>query len=158
MPDQETVDRGGADRTCIRVPRVPAVLRQFGESVTQSASLLAEPKSVGEARRLIRRALCGRGIDRQRVEDVLLVTSELASNAIRHGSSRGDRFELEFRFAHDQLCVCVRDAGRARSGPRALALGPEQGGGRGLAIVSRLARWSEHVVGGQREVCAEMDL
>lgn len=123
-----------------------------------SAYLVAEPESVGEARRLVRSALCDRGIDRQRVQDALLVTSELASNAIRHGSCRGDRFELEFKLAPNRLSLCVRDAGRARSGPQALALGAERSAGRGLAIVSRLARWSERVVDAQREVRAEIDL
>lgn len=119
---------------------------------------MAEPESVGEARKLVKGALCDRGIERERVQDALLVTSELASNAIRHGSSRGDRFELEFKLAHNRLTLCVRDAGRGRSGPQALELGAERSAGRGLSIVSRVARWSEHVVSGKREVCAEMDL
>ncbi len=124
----------------------------------QSASLSAEPKSVGEARKLLGDALCDGGIERQRVHDALLVTSELVANAIRHGSYQGDRIELEFQLAHRRLSLCIRDAGRAHAVPHALALGTERSRGRGLAIVSRLARWSEHEVGGRREVRAEMDL
>lgn len=124
----------------------------------QSAYLVAEPESVGEARKLVRGALCDRGIDPQRVRDALLVTSELASNAIRHGSCRGDRFELEFKLSDNRLTLCVRDAGRGRSGPQPLELGAERSAGRGLAIVSHLARWSEHVVAERREVRAEIDL
>ena len=123
-----------------------------------SVSLSADPKAVGEARRQLRSALCGRGFDRQHVQDVLLVTSELVTNAIRHGSRPGDRLEFEFQLVHHRLSLCVRDAGRARAVPRALAPGAERSSGRGLAIVSRLARWSEHEVGGRREVRAEMDL
>ena len=126
--------------------------------VERSVSLSADPKSVGEARKQLRGALCGRGIDRQHVQDVLLVTSELVANAIRHGSRQGDRVELEFQLVGNRLSLCVRDAGHARSAPQVLAVDAERSTGRGLAIVSRFARWSEHEVGGRREVRAEMDL
>jgi anti-sigma regulatory factor (Ser/Thr protein kinase) len=125
--------------------------------VQRSASLAAEPKSVSEARALLRGALRGSGIDRQRARDVLLVTSELVGNAILHGSRPGDRVEVEFQLAEHRLSLCVRDAGRGAA-PQPLALGAERTAGRGLAIVSRLARWSERVVDGRREVRAEIDL
>lgn len=123
----------------------------------RSVSLSADPRAVGEARKQLRGALDGRGVDRQRVQDVLIVTSELVANAVLHGSRRGDRVELAFQVDRHRLSLCVRDAGRGRE-PHALALGAEGTTGRGLAIVSRLARWSEHEVDGGREVRAEMDL
>jgi anti-sigma regulatory factor (Ser/Thr protein kinase) len=126
--------------------------------VQRSASLAAEPKSVSEARALLRGALRGSGIDRQRAQDVLLVTSELVENAILHGSRPGDRIEVEFQLAEQRLSLCVRDAGRGAAAPQPHALGAERTAGRGLAIVSRLARWSERVVDGRREVRAEIDL
>lgn len=124
----------------------------------RSVSLLADPRSVGEAREQLSGVLCGRGIDRQHVQDALLVTSELVANAIRHGSRQGDRFELEFQLVDHRLSLCVRDAGHARAAPQVRAVDTERSTGRGLAIVSRLARWSEHEVDGRREVRAEMDL
>jgi anti-sigma regulatory factor (Ser/Thr protein kinase) len=126
--------------------------------VDWSVSLRAEPKAVGEARRQLRGALCGCGVDERHVQDALLVTSELVTNAVRHGSRQGDLVEVEFQLADHRLSLCVRDAGRAGAAPRILALTAERSSGRGLAIVSRLARWSEHEVGGRREVRAEMDL
>jgi anti-sigma regulatory factor (Ser/Thr protein kinase) len=123
----------------------------------RSVSFCADPKAVGEARKQLRGALDGRGVDRQRVQDVLLVTSELVANAVLHGSRQGDRVELEFQLVRNRLSLCVRDAGRGRE-PHVLALGAERTTGRGLAIVSHLARWSEHEVDGGREVRAEMDL
>ena len=132
--------------------------RQVGESVEWSVSLSADPKAVGEARRQLRGALCAQGVDRQQVQDALLVTSELVTNAIRHGSRRGDRVELEFRLVDHRLSLCVRDAGRAHAVPRALALGADRSTGRGLAIVSGLARWTEREMDGRREVRAEMDV
>src|SRR5690242_19349126 len=101
----------------------------------RSASLLSEPMAVGEARKLLSDALCERRIDRRRVQDVLIVTSELVANAIRHGSRQGDTVDLEFKLVHNRLSLCVRDAGRARDAPQVLALGTERDRGRGLAIV-----------------------
>lgn len=124
----------------------------------RSVSLLADPRSVGEAREQLSGVLCGRGIDRQHVQDALLVTSELVTNAVRHGSCQGDRVDLEVQLVEHRLSLCVRDAGRVGAVPQVLALTAEGSSGRGLAIVSRLARWSEHEVDGRREVRAEMDL
>jgi anti-sigma regulatory factor (Ser/Thr protein kinase) len=126
--------------------------------VEWSVSLSADPKAVGEARRQLRGALCGCGIDQQHMQDALLVTSELVTNAVCHGSRQGDKVELEFQLVQHRLSLCVRDAGRAGAVPQVLALGAERSSGRGLAIVSRLARWSQHEVGGRCEVRAEMDL
>lgn len=123
-----------------------------------SLSLSAEPEAIGEARRQLRGALCGCGIEEQHVQDALLVTSELVTNAVRHGSCQGDRVDLEVQLVEHRLSLCVRDAGRVGAVPQVLALTAEGSSGRGLAIVSRLARWSEHEVDGRREVRAEMDL
>src|ERR1700751_2364867 len=123
-----------------------------GGPVEWSVSLSADAESVREARDQLRGTLCGRRIDRQHVQDALLVTSELVTNAIRHGSGQGDRVEVEFQLVHHRFSLCVRDAGRGRPLPRPRALGTEGTTGRGLAIVSRLARWSEHEVSGRREV------
>jgi anti-sigma regulatory factor (Ser/Thr protein kinase) len=129
-----------------------------GEAVEWSVSLSADATAVGEARRQLRGTLCGRGIDRQHVQDALLVTSELVTNAVRHGSCRGDRVEVDFQLVRHRFSLCVRDAGRGPAVPHPRELGTELSTGRGLAIVSRLARWSEREVSGRREVRAEMDL
>src|SRR4029077_1766854 len=143
--------------TSLRGSRVSERSTEGGESVERSVSLSADPKAVGEARKELRGALDGRGVEPQRVQDVLIVTSELVANAVLHGSRRGDRVELEFELFQHRLSLRVRDAGRGHE-PHALVLGSEGTTGRGLAIVSRLARWSEHEVDGGREVRAEMDL
>jgi len=131
--------------------------REVGESV-ERASLVAEPKAVGEARKLLGDVLCDRGIGRQQMQDALLVTSELVANAVHHGSRRGDRVELEIQISHHTLSLCIRDAARAGAAPQVQAPSGERSAGRGLAIVSRLCRWSERVIDGRREVRAEMDL
>lgn len=154
-----SAERSKAPYPCLRLSSSEReVSRAVGESVARSASLVAEPKAVGEARMLLKGALCDRGTDRHRVQDVLIVASEVVANAIHHGSCRGDRIELEFTLADDRVVLCVRDAGRTRTVPKVLPLGEERDAGRGLAIVARLARWSERVVDGRREVRVEMDL
>src|ERR1700751_5931397 len=107
----------GHGRTSPRGSRVAERSKEEGEVVEWSVSLSADPKAVGEARRQLTSALCGSGVDRQQMQDVLLVTSELVTNAVRHGSRRGDRVELEFQLVDHRLSLCVRDAGRARAGP-----------------------------------------
>jgi anti-sigma regulatory factor (Ser/Thr protein kinase) len=119
---------------------------------------LAEPASVGVARALLDRDLEGAGIDRARRLDALLVTSELVTNAVTHGCRPGDRIGVEFSLDVRRLRIRVRDAGRARTLPVALTPDEQRPGGRGLAIVDRLAEWSERVVDGRREVCAELTL
>jgi hypothetical protein len=121
-----------------------------------SASLVAEPKAVGEARKLLRGALCDRGIDGQRVQDVLIVASELVANAIVHGIRRGDRVELEFKLAHDRIFLCVRDAGRARAVPQVLpsVRSAMRGVGSRSSLASRVGRsasWTDGAKSGPRK-------
>ena len=80
-----------------------------------SLSLSAEPQAIGEARRHLRGALSGCGIDEQHMQDALLVTSELVTNAVRHGSCQGDRVDLEIQLVDHRLSLCVRDAGRLQA-------------------------------------------
>lgn len=82
-----------------------------------SLSLSAEPQAIGEARRHLRGALSGCGIDEQHMQDALLVTSELVTNAVRHGSCQGDRVDLEIQLVDHRLSLCVRDAGRLKPKP-----------------------------------------
>jgi anti-sigma regulatory factor (Ser/Thr protein kinase) len=90
--------------------------------------------------------------------EALLVVSELVTNAIRHGSRRGDVIGVDFTICGGRLCICVRDAARGDAVPLALTADGQRFAGRGLNIVERFVRWSERVVDGKREVRAEMRL
>jgi anti-sigma regulatory factor (Ser/Thr protein kinase) len=127
----------------------PAAAAQF--------SLADDPHSVTRARRLLARVLDDTGVDGDTRSNALLVASELVTNAIRHGSNGGDEISLTYTVTPDgHLSICVRDSIRSGSVPRALPPDEGRSGGRGLKIVEHLADWSERVVDGRREVCAEL--
>lgn len=99
----------------------------------------AEPASVGAARSLLDRTLAEAGVEQARRVDALLVTSELVTNAVSHGSRPGDRISVEFSLDMGRLRIRVRDAARARTVPVALTPDEQRPGGRGLSIIDRLA-------------------
>jgi anti-sigma regulatory factor (Ser/Thr protein kinase) len=89
------------------------------------------PKSVGEARMHVRRALEAQPQDV--VDTAELLTSELATNAIRHGASG---FELKIEMGRN-IRVEVRDRGTGR--PAVVSASPRDPSGRGLGIVQALS-------------------
>jgi anti-sigma regulatory factor (Ser/Thr protein kinase) len=89
------------------------------------------PASVSEARRHVRRILEAQ--PRELVDVAELLTSELVTNAIRHGASG---FELKID-VDENIRVEVRDEGAGR--PAVVAAGPHDPSGRGLGIVEALS-------------------
>lgn len=91
---------------------------------------------IASARDLVRRAT-GDHLPPERVDDVVLATSELVSNALEHGT--GGDVEVHVSVAADAVELCVTspsaEVPRLRSGPApAHAVR-----GRGLSIVDTLA-------------------
>jgi len=123
------------------------------------ASLAADPRSVSTARRLLAQILDATGVRGEPRSHALLVTSELVTNAISHGSRAGDEIAVEFAVQPRRVRICVRDPIR-RGSSTLVALSPDERrpAGRGLQIVEQLADWSERVVDGRREVRAELVL
>jgi anti-sigma regulatory factor (Ser/Thr protein kinase) len=119
-------------------------------------SLVAAPRAVSEARAVLGRVLDERGVSGDARADALLVTSELVANAVTHGSRSGDEIEVELALGRRRIQICVRDPLRGRSTPVALTADERRQEGRGLQIVSHLSEWSERVIGGWREVRAEL--
>ncbi|MEU5093734.1 ATP-binding protein [Streptomyces sp. NPDC020996] len=102
----------------------------------------AEPS--GLARRHVREFLEGRASP-ERVDDAVLVASELVGNAVRHTAGGPDCMCVEVY--RDVAVLRVHDAGRDVSGVRARsaegALDELAGSGLGLLLVGELAsRWS----------------
>ena len=114
--------------------------------------------SVARARQFIEAALVDQGIPRETRNDVVLVASELAANAVVHGGGSPDTFEVAYEIGTDRVTVRVLDAARSATGPVRLSPDERRPSGRGLQIVERLADWSERIVDGRREVQANMDL
>lgn len=106
-------------------------------------TLPSGPEGASFARRATARAAELWRLDREMTETALLLVSELATNAIRHGTPP---VRLSLRLDADRLRVEVTDSSPQL--PRLRRPGPDQASGRGLHIVQQLAaRWGAHVTG-----------
>ncbi len=108
---------------------------------TESAETIfpAVPESVGAARRFTRAALGRHAIDAEIIDTAMLLVSELATNAILHGTST---IRLRVGVGED-IRVEVLDGSDEE--PVIGVPGPDCESGRGLAIVTSLAgswNWS----------------
>jgi anti-sigma regulatory factor (Ser/Thr protein kinase) len=99
--------------------------------VNRQRHFTCEPESVTAARRWVRELLEGNSAEV--VEAAELMTSELATNCVRH--ARTD-FELTIS-SGDGIRVEVRDTGSGR--PEVLSPAAEEPSGRGLRIIDALA-------------------
>ena len=98
----------------------------------------SRPAAIGRARHEVEDALEGTGVDQRVSGDLMLLVSELVTNAVRHAGC--DEFEVRLQVAPDRLRLEVRDEGGGFE-PR-IAPSTDGTGGYGLFIVDRLAdRW-----------------
>lgn len=89
------------------------------------------------ARAFVRHTLAGWGVGR--VDDVVLIASELFTNAVLHG---GGDVDVTLSVAGDRVRLEVADGGGAAVPSEARRPTPDAVTGRGLAIVDALAqRW-----------------
>ncbi|MFD5922254.1 ATP-binding protein [Kitasatospora sp. NPDC058201] len=123
--------------------------------------LAGEDRSVSTARSFTREALrLWRLHERAGLEDVLLVGSELVTNAVRHRPAHVTDFEIRVRIGHvaGVLAVSVEDPHPGR--PVVKAPSRSAAGGRGLLLVE--AYCDEWLVlptaDGGKQVCAFWDL
>ncbi|WP_225095401.1 SpoIIE family protein phosphatase [Streptomyces sp. CoH27] len=109
-----------------------------------------DPREVGRARRLVRAQLLAWGLP-QAVETAELLVSEVVTNAVRHAGSR----PVDLRVVRaDALLFEVTDDEPAL--PTMLGPGPYDESGRGLRVVSRLAReWGATASGHRKTVWFE---
>ena len=128
---------------------VPETRRKMPSMV--SPSFPADPKSAGAARAFARVA-CERWRCDAIADSVLLVTSELVTNAITHARSR---CELTVRLAPDVLRIEVFDDNDRIPSP--LDVDGDAEHGRGLFLVAALARsWGIDPVENGKVVWAEL--
>ena len=107
-----------------------------GDGAALSTVHLPVPAAVASIRHFVREALTGWGLD-DLVGDVTLVTSELATNAITHGSSP---FRTTLVRADGMVRVAVEDGSPAW--PERHDAQPGDQDGRGMAIVATLSHRS----------------
>jgi anti-sigma regulatory factor (Ser/Thr protein kinase) len=112
-----------------------------------SITLPGRPEVVSQVRRWTTTTL---GCDVPGVDLVVLVASELATNAIVHTASGepGGTFTLHLATHEDRWEIRVEDAGGPKR-PVVTSAEAEDAGGRGLAVVSMLAK--EWGVAGSQE-------
>ncbi|CAM5367838.1 ATP-binding protein [Streptomyces spiroverticillatus] len=90
--------------------------------------------------------------------DAALLVSELATNALLHGSVQGRLFRVHLTLTAATLRIAVTDA-RGERLPEARAAADDEKFGRGLVIVSMLAaRWDVAQLTVGKEVWCELDL
>jgi len=120
--------------------------------------LVEAPEAAEKDRTFLERTLEEAGVAKERRFEALLVTSELVTNAVTHGSSPGDEISLDVSLDGSLLRIAVGDPARGHTTPVALTRDEQRPSGRGLAVVDWLAEWSERIADGRREVRAELTL
>jgi anti-sigma regulatory factor (Ser/Thr protein kinase) len=136
--------------------------RSYGASVTRLAGqpdgaahdsdvFVPVPAAVPAARRFVAGVLKSWGEDAL-LADAVLITSELATNAVIHAASP---FRVRLRRAHTVIRIAIEDVGPSR--PQERVSTPSDFGGRGVAIVRTLAsQWGCDVLSDGKIVWAEL--
>ena len=102
-------------------------------------TLGTRPTEARRARRELQGCLAGWGLVGETADVALLLTSELVTNALRHGQPP---VVLRARLEDLVLTVEVHDHGSGTARPRDAA--PDDTGGRGLLLVGELSsRWGQ---------------
>ncbi|WP_200301461.1 SpoIIE family protein phosphatase [Streptomyces adelaidensis] len=112
------------------------------------------PQAVGQARRYTRRVLRAWGVESE-ADTVLLVVSELVTNALVHTDGR---VRLDLTLLSDRLRVAVADAS-PRTPVKPTSIGWEATGGRGILLVEAMSSaWGTVPVSGGKQVWAQVPL
>ena len=150
LVDQMLEELGeGTDDLALALVRVQDPERQVARH-----DLPADPGVVGVARDAVAGHLGAWGVARSIVDDLVLVTSELVTNAVLHGSPP---IELRLQRTQREIVVEVKDDSVAP--PRRRRAGADDEGGRGLSIVEAMTdRWGSRSVADGKVVWATMSL
>jgi anti-sigma regulatory factor (Ser/Thr protein kinase) len=99
----------------------------------------AQPSSAAVVRQRISADLARAGLPEGLIDDVVLVATELLSNALRHARSLpDDQLDIRWEVRQDSVSIKVTDGG-GRHQPHVRHPGPAETNGRGLSIVETLA-------------------
>jgi len=135
----------GGYGTAERPPKADPRWELFALDVLSAAPMVtrrftASPAQVRPARAFVAELL---GAGHPRLDDAILLTGELAGNAVRH-TARGHEFSVSVLLGGEGVLVAVRDHGKERI-PHRRAAAEDETGGRGLELVNALAaRWGFH--------------
>jgi len=121
----------------------------------QSVVLAAGAIAVSDARAWLASHASGL-VEADRLASLMLVMSEIVTNAVRHGDPRGE-IRLAATPKDGYLCIQVTDAGPGFV-PRPGAMASDEYGGFGLFLVERLTRrWGMTRENGRTRVWFEFD-
>jgi anti-sigma regulatory factor (Ser/Thr protein kinase)/PAS domain-containing protein len=113
------------------------------------------PQAVSQARRFTRRTLRAWGVPPDAMDAVLLVVSELVTNALVHTDGR---VRLDLTRINHRLRVAVADSS-PRTPVKPTSIGWEATGGRGILLVEAMsAAWGTVPVSGGKQVWSEIAL
>ncbi|MFD3497720.1 SpoIIE family protein phosphatase [Streptomyces sp. NPDC058678] len=113
------------------------------------------PQAVGQARRFTRRTLRAWGVPADAMDAVLLVVSELVTNALVHTDGR---VRLDLTLVNHRMRVAVADSS-PRTPVKPTSIGWEATGGRGILLVEAMsATWGTVPVSGGKQVWSEIPL
>lgn len=96
-----------------------------------------EPVSAARVRHAIFDDLEAHGIDRESIDSVVLIASELMANAVRHADAGQQGLRVSWELDADAVRVDVADEDPDIPSPRIPQ--PSEAGGRGLTIVDALS-------------------
>ncbi|MCZ4608577.1 serine/threonine-protein phosphatase, partial [Streptomyces sp. Lzd4kr] len=132
------------------------LLRYDGMAVRplrESWTVWRVPEAVGHARRFTRRTLRAWGVPQRDADTVLLVVSELVTNALVHTDGR---VRLDLSLVNHRVRVAVADAS-PRTPVKPTSLSWEATGGRGILLVEAMsAAWGTVPVSGGKQVWSEI--
>ncbi|WP_161165014.1 SpoIIE family protein phosphatase [Streptomyces sp. SID5910] len=113
------------------------------------------PEAVRHARRFTNRTLRSWGVPASDIDAVLLVVSELVTNALVHTDGK---VRLDLTLVGSRLRVAVADAS-PRTPVKPTSIGWEATGGRGILLVEAVSTtWGTLPVGGGKQVWSEITL
>jgi len=107
----------------------------YGAEGTQVIELDGDPDAPARGRHAVTEVLAGWGCAESAQEDLLLVVSELVTNAVLHGA---EPIVVTVVRAPERVRVEVTD-GRSDASPHSNRAAPDAETGRGLSVVTRLA-------------------
>jgi serine/threonine-protein kinase RsbW len=98
-----------------------------------------EPTSVSAVRHELGLDLLLRGVDEDSVAEVVLVASELVTNAIRHGdiADADDELDVNWTIGADEVVISVQDPSSKL--PQRRHPSPKAKSGRGLTIIDAMS-------------------
>ncbi|OLZ74850.1 hypothetical protein AV521_02890 [Streptomyces sp. IMTB 2501] len=99
--------------------------------------LPSRPTAVGTARRVVRELLTAWEVPEGPLDDAVLVTSELVTNALVH--TAGDRIACRLHDTADRIRIEIEDRQGGPALPTARRPGPDDQHGRGLLLVDALS-------------------